>query len=151
MCHTHICQRRPYIPITTSGVIPLQIKSTWISPPPSGSGSSACSTNSPSTRPRNAPCSNSLILATLGCVLVAALKYPDHAFLTRARQDLQACKVETSGAPLLGNLVRMIRNRNQQLQYLQQRFLMHGDFMYGWRKENTHTKCCQVTVFFRHW
>jgi hypothetical protein len=24
---------------------------------------------------------------------------------------------------------------------------MHGDFMYGWRKENTHTKCCQVKVF----
>ncbi|KAF9377659.1 hypothetical protein CPB97_010023, partial [Podila verticillata] len=69
-----------------------------------------------------------LILATLGCVLAAALKYPDCAFLTKARPDFQARKVKTPGAPLLGNLVGMIRNRNRQLQYLQQRFLVHGDF-----------------------
>ncbi|KAF9391066.1 hypothetical protein CPC16_004608 [Podila verticillata] len=60
-----------------------------------------------------------------------SLEYPDRAFLTRARPDLQARQVEVPGVPLLGNLVGMIRNRNQQLQYLQQRFLVHGDFMYG--------------------
>ncbi|KAG0358150.1 cytochrome P450-dit2, partial [Podila minutissima] len=70
-----------------------------------------------------------LILATLGCILAAALKYPNRAFLTTARPDLKERKVDTPQLPLLGNLVQMIRNRHQQLHLFHQMFLEHGDFM----------------------
>ncbi|KAG0088901.1 hypothetical protein BGZ92_005585 [Podila epicladia] len=70
-----------------------------------------------------------LILATLGCVLAAAFKYPNRAFRTIARPDLKARKVETPQLPLVGSLVQMIQNRNQQLHYIQQLFLEYGDFV----------------------
>ncbi|KAG0083515.1 hypothetical protein BGZ93_001752 [Podila epicladia] len=70
-----------------------------------------------------------LILATLGCVLAAALKYPNRAFLTIARPDLKARRVDTPQLPLLGNLVQMIRNRHQQLHFIHQLFLEYGDLM----------------------
>ncbi|KAG0039884.1 hypothetical protein BGZ82_006289 [Podila clonocystis] len=70
-----------------------------------------------------------LILATLGCILAAALKYPNRAFLTAARPDLKARRIDTPGLPLLGSLVQVIRNRHQQLHFFQQGFLEHGDIM----------------------
>ncbi|KAG0339204.1 hypothetical protein BG000_002628 [Podila horticola] len=50
-----------------------------------------------------------LILATLGCVLAAALKYPNRAFLTSARPDLKERKVDTPGLPLLANFDNYIK------------------------------------------
>ncbi|KAF9326076.1 hypothetical protein BG006_010460 [Podila minutissima] len=54
-----------------------------------------------------------LILGTLGCVLAAALKYPNRAFLTRDRPDLK--KKTMRGLPLIGNLHELVIHHKDQL------------------------------------
>ncbi|KAG0347394.1 hypothetical protein BG005_000184 [Podila minutissima] len=70
-----------------------------------------------------------LIIATLGCVLAAAFKYPNRAFRTIARPDLKARKVDAPQLPLVGSLVQMIRNQNRQLHFIHELFLEYGDFV----------------------
>ncbi|KAG0098806.1 hypothetical protein BGZ93_010276 [Podila epicladia] len=66
-----------------------------------------------------------LILGTLGCVLAAALKYPNRAFLTRDRPDLK--KKTMRGLPLIGNLHELVIYHEDQLGMLHQVFQMYGD------------------------
>ncbi|KAG0342969.1 hypothetical protein BG000_010862 [Podila horticola] len=66
-----------------------------------------------------------LILGTLGCVLAAALKYPNRAFLTRDRPDLK--KKTIRGLPLIGNLHELVIHHEDQLGLLHHVFQMYGD------------------------
>ncbi|KAG0339924.1 hypothetical protein BG004_006625 [Podila humilis] len=70
-----------------------------------------------------------LILATLGCVLVAALKYPNRAILTKSRPDLKARKVDAPGWPIVGNLVDLLRHHEDPLQMLHQTLDERGDLV----------------------
>lgn len=66
-----------------------------------------------------------LILGTLGCVLAAAFKYPNRAFLTRARPDLK--KKTMRGLPLIGNLHELVIYHEDQLGMLHHVFQIYGD------------------------
>ncbi|KAF9427749.1 hypothetical protein BGZ94_004227 [Podila epigama] len=67
------------------------------------------------------------MLAILGCVVAAAFKYPDRAFLTKARPDLRARNADVPGWPLIGNLPDIIRDRHDPLQGILDTFEEHGD------------------------
>ncbi|KFH61851.1 hypothetical protein MVEG_12359 [Podila verticillata NRRL 6337] len=66
-----------------------------------------------------------LILGTLCCVLAAAFKYPNRAFLTRARPDLK--KKTIRGLPLIGNLHEFVIYHEDQLEMLHHMFQIYGD------------------------
>ncbi|KAF9193536.1 hypothetical protein BGZ51_003091 [Haplosporangium sp. Z 767] len=70
-----------------------------------------------------------VVLATLGVVVGAMLKYPNRAFLTRARPDLKALGRDSPGYPLLGNLPELFKHRDDLLQMLHESFQKHGDIL----------------------
>ncbi|KAI1316066.1 hypothetical protein EDD11_010455 [Mortierella claussenii] len=61
-----------------------------------------------------------VVLATMGVLLAAILKYPNRAFLTRARPDLKDKAVV--GYPLVGNMPQMLANRGDSLASLHEGF-----------------------------
>ncbi|KAG0297640.1 hypothetical protein BGZ96_005517 [Linnemannia gamsii] len=67
-----------------------------------------------------------VILATMGLFLGAIIKYPNRAFLTRARPDLKDKAVK--GYPLLGNMPQMLQNSGDSLGHLHGAFKHFGDF-----------------------
>ncbi|KAG0061694.1 hypothetical protein BGZ89_011242 [Linnemannia elongata] len=67
-----------------------------------------------------------VILATMGLFLGAIIKYPNRAFLTRARPDLKDKAVK--GYPLLGNMPQMLKNSDDSLGHLHAAFKHFGDF-----------------------
>ncbi|KAG9063664.1 hypothetical protein KI688_003775 [Linnemannia hyalina] len=67
------------------------------------------------------------VLATIGFFVAAIIKYPNRAFLTRARPDLKARGQDAPGLPLIGNLGGFIEHREDPLLYLHQIFQEHGD------------------------
>ncbi|KAF9916317.1 hypothetical protein BX616_004069 [Lobosporangium transversale] len=68
-----------------------------------------------------------VVLATLGFVVAATLKYPDRAFLTTQRPDLKASKKAVRGYPLIGNLPTVINQRHDHLSYAYNYTAKHGD------------------------
>ncbi|KAI1309168.1 hypothetical protein EDD11_004130 [Mortierella claussenii] len=68
-----------------------------------------------------------IVLAMLGCVLAATIKYPNRAFLTHARPDLKAKGRDAPGYPLVGNLPDIIKARNDPLQMLHDTLREYGD------------------------
>ncbi|KAF9200075.1 hypothetical protein BGZ49_009723 [Haplosporangium sp. Z 27] len=67
-----------------------------------------------------------LVLATMGALIVAILKYPNRAILTRDRPDLKDKSL--SGFPLLGNMPQMIRSRGNSLNNMNMGFKHFGNF-----------------------
>ncbi|KAG0021387.1 hypothetical protein BGZ80_002502 [Entomortierella chlamydospora] len=66
-----------------------------------------------------------VVLATMGVLLAAVLKYPNRAFLTRDRPDLK--DIALSGFPLVGNMPQMIRNRGDSLTSMHMGFKHFGN------------------------
>ncbi|KAG0319750.1 hypothetical protein BGZ99_004942 [Dissophora globulifera] len=66
-----------------------------------------------------------IVLATLGVLIAAILKYPNRAILTRARPDLKDRTV--SGFPLVGNMPQMMRNRGDSLASMHMGFKHYGN------------------------
>lgn len=66
-----------------------------------------------------------IVLATLGFLVAAIAKYPNRAFLTRARPDLEKC--HAVGYPLLGNMPQLLRNRSDSLNSMNTAFKHFGD------------------------
>ncbi|KAF9209195.1 hypothetical protein BGZ59_010231 [Podila verticillata] len=66
-----------------------------------------------------------VVLATLGFLVAAVAKYPNRAFLTRARPDLEKC--HAVGYPLLGNMPQLLRNRSDSLNSMNTAFKHFGD------------------------
>ncbi|KAG0331350.1 hypothetical protein BG004_001707 [Podila humilis] len=66
-----------------------------------------------------------IVLGTLGVLVAAILKYPNRAFLTRARPDLK--KYQARGYPLLGNMPQIIKNREDSLNSMNTAFKHFGD------------------------
>lgn len=66
-----------------------------------------------------------IVLATLGFLVAAIAKYPNRAFLTRARPDLEKC--HAVGYPLLGNMPQLLRNRSDSLNSMNTAFKHYGD------------------------
>ncbi|KAK3826048.1 MAG: cytochrome P450 [Benniella sp.] len=64
-----------------------------------------------------------LVLATMGVLVAAVLKYPNRAFLTRARPDLKT----PNGYPLLGNMPQMLRDQANSLQSMNEGFKNLGN------------------------
>lgn len=64
-----------------------------------------------------------VVLATMGVLAAALLKYPNRAFLTRARPDLKS----PSGYPLLGNMPQLIRDQGNTLESLNDGFKNFGN------------------------
>lgn len=62
----------------------------------------------------------------MGLFLGAIIKYPNRAFLTRARPDLKDKAVK--GYPLLGNMPQMLKNSDDSLGHLHAAFKHFGDF-----------------------
>ncbi|KAF8932603.1 hypothetical protein BGZ52_009761 [Haplosporangium bisporale] len=69
-----------------------------------------------------------VVLATLGFLVAAIAKYPNRAFLTRARPDLEKC--HAVGYPLLGNMPQLLRNRSDSLNSMNTAFKHFGDIFY---------------------
>lgn len=67
------------------------------------------------------------VIATVGLLLAAVLKYPNRAFLTAARPDLG--KKAIKGTPLLGNMPEMIRTGNDPLGAMLKWFETYGDIL----------------------
>ncbi|KAG0049095.1 hypothetical protein BGZ83_006045 [Gryganskiella cystojenkinii] len=65
-----------------------------------------------------------VILATLGCLATATLKYPNRAFMAKARKGIG---YEVPGYPLIGNLIDLMRYRDDPLKKLHEAFVEHGD------------------------
>ncbi|KAG0365390.1 hypothetical protein BGZ54_006569 [Gamsiella multidivaricata] len=66
-----------------------------------------------------------IVLATLGILVAAILKYPNRAILTRARPDLKDKTV--FGFPLLGNMPHLLRNRGDALNLMHDGFRHYGN------------------------
>ncbi|KAF9134551.1 hypothetical protein BGW39_006644 [Mortierella sp. 14UC] len=77
-------------------------------------------------RSRNRSLFEYVILATMGLFVGAIIKYPNRAFLTRARPDLKDKAVK--GYPLLGNMPQMLKNSDDSLGHLNAAFKHFGDF-----------------------
>ncbi|KFH68153.1 hypothetical protein MVEG_06882 [Podila verticillata NRRL 6337] len=67
------------------------------------------------------------VIATVGLLLAAVLKYPNRAFLTTARPDLG--KKAIKGTPLLGNMPEMIRTGDDPLGAMLKWFETYGDIL----------------------
>ncbi|KAF9909508.1 hypothetical protein EC991_008490 [Linnemannia zychae] len=67
-----------------------------------------------------------VILATMGLFVGAIIKYPNRAFLTRARPDLKDKALK--GYPLLGNMPQMLKNSEDSLGHMNEGFKHFGDF-----------------------
>ncbi|KAF9938009.1 hypothetical protein BGZ67_000648 [Mortierella alpina] len=65
------------------------------------------------------------VLATLGLLVAAMIKYPDRAIFTSARPDLKdkTCK----GYPIVGNLLMFLTKKESALAVFQRGFLQYGD------------------------
>jgi hypothetical protein len=68
-----------------------------------------------------------IVLATLGCLATATFKYPNRAFMTKARKNIG---YEIPGYALLGNLPDLVRYREEPLKMLHDVFAKHGDVVY---------------------
>ncbi|KAG0007115.1 hypothetical protein BGZ65_006660 [Modicella reniformis] len=66
-----------------------------------------------------------MVFATIGMLVAAMIKYPNRAFLTRARPDLKDKTVK--GFPLLGNMPQMLRDRDDNLNSMNMGFQHFGD------------------------
>ncbi|KAG0245978.1 cytochrome P450 [Mortierella sp. GBAus27b] len=66
-----------------------------------------------------------IVLATIGVLVAAVLKYPNRAFLTRARPDLKDKTV--SGYPILGNMPQLLNNRGESLTSMHNGFKNFGN------------------------
>jgi hypothetical protein len=64
-----------------------------------------------------------VVLATMGVLVAAVLKYPNRAFLTRARPDLKT----PNGYPLLGNMPQMLRDQGNTLHSMNEGFKNLGN------------------------
>ncbi|KAG0260692.1 hypothetical protein BG011_001699 [Mortierella polycephala] len=67
-----------------------------------------------------------LVLATMGVLVGAILKYPNRAFMTRARPDIKDKTV--SGFPLVGNMPQLLVNQKDTLGSLNTGFQHFGNF-----------------------
>ncbi|KAF9575067.1 hypothetical protein EC968_004564 [Mortierella alpina] len=65
-----------------------------------------------------------IVLGTLGVLVAAILKYPNRAFLTRARPDLK--NKEVRGFPLIGSLPQVLRDNENQLASMNEGFRHFG-------------------------
>ncbi|KAF9110308.1 hypothetical protein BGX27_006514 [Mortierella sp. AM989] len=65
-----------------------------------------------------------VVLATMGVLIAAILKYPNRAILTRDRPDLKDKAL--SGFPLVGNMPNMLRNRRDTLASMNMGFRHFG-------------------------
>ncbi|KAG0211625.1 hypothetical protein BGX28_007676 [Mortierella sp. GBA30] len=65
-----------------------------------------------------------LVLATMGVLVAAIIKYPNRAFLTKARPDLKDKSVV--GFPLIGSLPSVLKNREDQLRTMNDGFQRFG-------------------------
>ncbi|KAK3829985.1 MAG: cytochrome P450 [Linnemannia gamsii] len=66
-------------------------------------------------------------LAMMGCFVAALIKYPNRAFMTKARPDLKAAGKEPSGLPLIGNLVHILLHMDDLVTFLHKCFQESGD------------------------
>ncbi|KAF8931540.1 hypothetical protein BGZ58_007577 [Dissophora ornata] len=67
-----------------------------------------------------------IVLATIGVLVAAVLKYPNRAVLTRARPDLKGKTV--FGFPLLGNMPQLLRDRTDSLTSMNSGFKHFGNY-----------------------
>ncbi|KAF9403621.1 cytochrome P450-dit2, partial [Entomortierella beljakovae] len=65
------------------------------------------------------------VLATIGVLIAAILKYPNRAIFTRARPDLKGKTF--AGFPLLGDLPRLIMNSSNLLNFMELGFNRLGN------------------------
>jgi hypothetical protein len=70
-----------------------------------------------------------VVPATIGFFIAAIIKYPNRAFLSRARPDLKARGQDAPGHPLIGNLADRIRHRDNLPLFLHKVFQEQGDVM----------------------
>ncbi|KAF8940661.1 hypothetical protein BGZ58_005397 [Dissophora ornata] len=68
-----------------------------------------------------------VVLATLGFVIAATMKYPNRAILTRPRPDLKALGRDAPGYPLIGNLPDLFKHREDLSPMLHDVLREHGD------------------------
>lgn len=65
-----------------------------------------------------------IVLATIGVLVAAILKYPNRAIFTRARPDLK--DRTATGLPIVGNMHQMVRNSKDSLGSMNSAFKHFG-------------------------